>query len=394
MTMTTRTQVGIIGAGPSGLLLAHLLAQNGIHSVIVERQNREYIEGRVRAGVLEQGSVDILTQAGMGTRLHAEGLVHDGFSMIVEGKHHRIDLHELTGKNVTVYGQTEVTKDLMQQHADAGTDIRFNVEDVEPTGLDHQRPMIQYKSDGTTKRIECDYIAGCDGYHGVSRRSIPENIIKTFERVYPFGWFGLLSQTPPVSDELIYASHKNGFALCSMRSTSRSRYYIQCSNDEIAENWSDDRFWDELSLRIGPEASKSLITGPSIEKSVAPLRSFVAEPMSYNRLYLVGDAAHIVPPTGAKGLNLAIADVHRLATAFTDHYASNDSSRLRSYSVDSLRRVWKIERFTWWMTMLLHKFPDHSRFDKRLQSAEFDYLINSTAGATMLAENYVGLPLD
>ncbi len=362
--------------------------------MILERQTREYVSSRVRAGVLEQSTVDTLTEVGLGKRLQAEGLPHDGFSVIFDGDSHRFDLRDLTGKCVTVYGQTEVTNDLFERHDQHGTDIRYQVQDVKPTKLDGQRPVIHYTSPDGPCTLTCDYIAGCYGYHGVSRTCIPQDILKTFERVYPFGWLGVLSDTPPVSEELIYASHDNGFALCSMRSTSRSRYYIQCASDEKTENWGDDRFWDELRLRIGDQAASTLVTGPSIEKSIAPLRSFVAEPMRYQRLFLAGDAAHIVPPTGAKGLNLALADVRRLSAAFIRWYKDKDATGLDHYSDDCLQRVWKVERFSWWMSMMLHKFPEHSGFEKRLQRAEFDYLRGSNAGAAMLAENYVGLPFD
>jgi p-hydroxybenzoate 3-monooxygenase len=388
-----RTQVGIIGAGPAGLLLSRLLHLEGIDNLVLERRSAAYVLGRIRAGILEQGTVDLLKQAGVGARLAREGLTHEGIGISFAGTHHRIDLKALTGGSVvTVYGQTEVTKDLM----DAGRAETFvyEAEDVWPQDIDGERPRLTYRKDGTEHEVVCDFIAGCDGYHGVSRRSLPRDALKTFERVYPFGWLGLLSETRPVSGELIYNSHERGFALCSLRSPTRSRYYIQCDLDEDVGAWPDDRFWDELRRRLPKDAAESLETGPSIEKSIAPLRSFVAEPLRLGRLFLAGDAAHIVPPTGAKGLNLAASDVHFLSRALIDFYRTGKRDLIEAYSETCLRRVWKAQRFSWWMTSMLHRFPDASPFDARLQLAELDYVTGSRAAATALAENYVGLPYE
>ncbi|MDH3234925.1 MAG: 4-hydroxybenzoate 3-monooxygenase [Alphaproteobacteria bacterium] len=388
-----RTQVGIIGAGPSGLLLSQLLHLQGIESVILELRSRDYVLGRIRAGVLEQGMVDMLRKAQVAERLDREGLVHEGVEICFGDRRHRIDLRKLTGKAVTIYGQTEVTKDLMDARDALGGTVIYEAEQVKIEDLDTDQPKLTYTHDGKPGEVVCDFIAGCDGFHGVSRRYIPENVLKTHERVYPFGWLGILSDTPPVSDELIYVNHWRGFALCSMRSTSRSRYYIQCPFDASLEEWTDERFWDELRVRLPSNAAERITMGPSIEKSIAPLRSFVAEPMRHKRLFLAGDAAHIVPPTGAKGLNLAASDIHYLSEALIAYYGDGgDMARMDSYSADCLGRIWKAERFSWWMTSLLHKFPDQSSFDRGIQLAELDYLTGSVAAQTALAESYVGLP--
>ncbi|HUW39048.1 MAG TPA: 4-hydroxybenzoate 3-monooxygenase [Rhodocyclaceae bacterium] len=387
-----RVQVAIIGAGPSGLLLGQLLARAGIEAIVIEQRSQDYVLGRIRAGVLEQVAVDLLDEAGVGARMHAEGLVHRGFELGFNGGRQRIDMHGLTGgKQVMVYGQTELTRDLMDARAAAGLATVYEAQDVSVHDFDGERPRVRYLKDGVSHEVGCDFIAGCDGYHGVCRASVPQDALNIYERVYPFGWLGLLSDTPPVSEELIYASHPRGFALCSMRSRSRSRYYVQCSLDDKVEQWSDQMFWDELRRRLDPEAAESLVTGPSIEKSIAPLRSFVAEPLRFGRLFLAGDAAHIVPPTGAKGLNLAASDVRYLSRALIEFYAGSNCG-IDSYSERCLRRIWKAERFSWWMTMLLHRFPGTSGFDQKVQEAELDYLVHSTAAQTALAENYVGLP--
>jgi p-hydroxybenzoate 3-monooxygenase len=387
-----RTQVAIIGAGPSGLLLGQLLQRHGIDNVILERHTPAYVLERVRAGIVEQGTVDLLNEAGVGARMQREGLVHDGTQICVEGVRHRIDFNALTGKAVTVYGQTEITRDLMEARATAGAPSIYEAHDVSLHDFSGNRPRVTYRHDGKNGEITCDFIAGCDGFHGVSRRTVPPGAIKTFERVYPFGWLGLLSDTPPVSDELIYIRHELGFALCSMRSPIRSRYYLQCSLAEDVDAWPDERFWEELRLRLDDEARRALVTGPSLEKSIAPLRSFVAEPMRFGQLLLAGDASHIVPPTGAKGLNLAASDVYYLSQALVEFYRQKSTAGLDHYSARALARVWKAERFSWWMTTLLHTFPD-SAFEGKMQLAELDYVFNSRVAATVLAENYVGLPL-
>ena len=381
-----RVQVAIIGAGPSGLLLAALLHKAGVHTVVIEQRSPSYVLGRIRAGVLEQVTMNLLDEAGVGQRMHSEGLLHGGVELCFGGARHRIDLHKLTGgKQVMVYGQTEVTRDLMMAREAAGLATVYEAEQVSLHDFDSTRPRVRYTKDGATHEVECDFIAGCDGYHGVSRASAPPAVLKTFERVYPFGWLGILSETPPVSHELIYSNHERGFALCSMRSATRSRHYVQCGLDEKVEAWSDDAFWDELRTRLDPEAAESLVTGPSIEKSIAPLRSFVAEPMRFGRLFLAGDAAHIVPPTGAKGLNLAASDVGYLSRALAEHYAEKSDAGIDTYSQRCLRRVWRAERFSWWFTSLMHKFPETGAFGQKMQAAELDYLVNSVAASTAMA---------
>jgi p-hydroxybenzoate 3-monooxygenase len=377
-----KTQVAIVGAGPSGLLLGQLLTRAGIDNVILERQTPEYVLSRIRAGVLEQGAVAMLDEAGVGARLHREGLVHAGIEIAWSGQRHRVD----------VYGQTEVTKDLMEAREAAGALCVYEADDVSLHGFDGHTPTVRYRRGGREHELACDYIAGCDGFHGVCRQSVPAAAIRNYERVYPFGWLGLLSDTPPVSHELIYILHERGFALCSMRSATRSRYYLQCSLAERVEEWPDERFWTELGQRLDPRAAADLVTGPALEKSIAPLRSFVAEPLRFGRLFLAGDAAHIVPPTGAKGLNLAASDVRYLFDGLVERYRHGRASGLDAYSRRALARVWKAERFSWWMTMLLHRFPDQGPFGEKIQQAELEYLFSSRAALTALAENYVGLP--
>jgi p-hydroxybenzoate 3-monooxygenase len=390
-----RTQVAIVGAGPSGLLLGALLAKAGIDAVIVEQRSAEYVLGRIRAGVLEQVAVDLLDEVGVGERMHREGLKHDGFDLSFGGARHRIDLYGLTGgKRVMVYGQTEVTRDLMNARRAAGLTTIYEADNVAIHGWDTDRPSVTYRKGDETHEIACDFIAGCDGFHGVCRASVPPGALQTFEKVYPFGWLGVLSRTPPVSKELIYANHERGFALCSMRSHTLSRYYVQCSLDDKVEQWSDAMFWDELRARLDPQAAETLVTGPSIEKSIAPLRSFVTEPMRFGRLFLAGDAAHIVPPTGAKGLNLAATDVTYLGRGLVEYYQEKSTAGIDHYSARALRRIWKAERFSWWFTSLMHKFPETGAFGQRMQRAELDYLVGSEAARTTMAENYVGLPLE
>ena len=386
-----RVQVAIIGSGPAGLLLGQLLHRAGIDAIIIEQRSKHYVLDRIRAGVLEMGTVEMLDRLGVGKRLHAEGLVHDGVEISYSAGRQRIDLTGLTGRHVVVYGQTEVTRDLMDAREAAGAKTVYEAEDVSVHDFDSTRPKVRYRKDGREHEVECDFIAGCDGFHGVCRESVPAGSISNFERVYPFGWLGVLSETKPVSDELIYVCHERGFALCSMRSPTRSRYYIQCSLSERVEEWSDDRFWDELRRRLDPEAANHLVTGPSIEKSIAPLRSFVCEPMRFGRMFLAGDAAHIVPPTGAKGLNLAVSDVHYLSEALESHYRGSDAE-LDGYSERALKRIWKAERFSWWMTMLLHRLPEDGPFGHKIQQAELAYLAGSRAAQTAMAENYAGLP--
>jgi p-hydroxybenzoate 3-monooxygenase len=389
-----RTQVAIIGSGPAGLLLGALLHKAGIANVIVERQSRDYVLGRIRAGVLEQGTVNLLKSVGVDARLKTEGLPHDGFALGFANRRFRINLADLTGgKHVTVYGQTEVTRDLMDARAASGQTTVYQANDVALHGFDGKTPSVTYVKDGTPQTLDCDFIAGCDGYHGISRASVPGQAIKLFERVYPFGWLGVLADVAPCSEELIYAGHDRGFALCSMRSMTRSRYYIQCPSNEDVNAWSDDMFWDELRRRLDPEAADNVITGPAIEKSIAPLRSFVAEPMRFGQLFLAGDAAHIVPPTGAKGMNLAVGDAFYLSEAFRDFYEEKSEAGINDYSRRALDRVWKTERFSWTMTKLLHRFPTENAFEDRMQDAEFAYLESSRAAQMALAENYVGLPL-
>jgi p-hydroxybenzoate 3-monooxygenase len=386
-----RTQVAIIGGGPSGLLLAQLLHLGGIDSVVLERQTRDYIEARIRAGVLEQVTVDLLDQAGAGERMHREGLPHQGFALASDGETFRIDMQGLTGKSVMVYGQTELTRDLNDLLAARDQPV-FEAQDVALHDVTSSAPYVTYLKDGQAHRLDCDLIAGCDGYHGPSRKSIPAQAGQIFERVYPFGWLGILADVPPCDHELIYSNHERGFALASMRSVSRSRYYVQVSLDDKIEDWPDSRIWDELAIRLGPQAAARMTTGPSIEKSIAPLRSFVFEPMRHGRLFLAGDAAHIVPPTGAKGLNLAASDVNYLFDAISAYYRSGSETGLDAYSAVALARVWKAERFSWWFTGLMHRFPDTDAFARKMQVAELDYLRHSRVGAAAVAENYVGLP--
>ena len=395
MTTKTRTQVAIVGAGPSGLLLGQLLHKAGIEAIVLERQTPDYVLGRIRAGVLEQVTIDLLDEAGVGERMHREGLVHGGFELLFSGQRHRVDMHALTGgKNVMVYGQTEVTRDLMDARRAAGLPTVYEAADVQVHGHDTAHPTVSYRQGGQDHVIECDFIAGCDGFHGVCRASVPRSAITEYEKVYPFGWLGVLSDTPPVCDELIYAHTARGFALCSQRSKTRSRYYLQVPLSDSVDAWSDDAFWDELRLRLDDKGREELVTGASIEKSIAPLRSFVTEPMRFGRLFLAGDAAHIVPPTGAKGLNLAASDVKYLSMALSEHYAERSDAGIDGYSQRCLARIWRAERFSWWFTSLMHRFPDDGPIVAKLQQAELDYLLHSEAGARTIAENYVGLPLD
>ncbi len=390
-----RTQVAIIGAGPSGLLLGQLLHKAGIDAVIVERQSGDYVLTRIRAGILEQVCIDLLDEAGVGERMHREGLVHGGFEMLYNGQRHRIDLNRLTGgKNVMVYGQTELTRDLMDARAAAGLTTVYEAQQVAVHDFDGKKPRVSYEKDGKRYEIECDFIAGCDGFHGVCRASVPRSAITEFEKVYPFGWLGLLSDTPPVNEELIYVNSQRGFALCSQRSRTRSRYYLQVPLTDTVDEWTDAAFWQELRMRLDEQGREQLITGPSIEKSIAPLRSFITEPMRFGRMFLAGDAAHIVPPTGAKGLNLAATDVKYLANALIEFYQDKTEAGIDIYSELCLKRIWKGERFSWWFTQLMHRFPDDGPIVAKFQEAELDYLIHSEAGARTIAENYVGLPLD
>ena len=394
-----RTQVAIVGAGPAGLLLGQLLHKAGIDAVIVERQSPDYVLGRIRAGILEQITVDLLAEAGVGTRLAAEGTVHRSIDLVFAQTRHPIDVHGLTGgKVVTAYGQTEVTRDLMDARRAAGLSTIYQAAHVGIdgfSGIGGGQPTVRYEKDGALHEIVCDFIAGCDGFHGVCRASVPRGAITEYEKVYPFGWLGVMADVPPVSPHaIVYANNERGFALCSMRSPTRSRYYVQCPLDDRVEAWSDARFWDELRLRLDPEMAQRVTTGPSIEKSIAPLRSFVAEPMRFGRLFLAGDAAHIVPPTGAKGLNLAASDVKYLASALIEHYAENSAAGIDHYSQRALARVWRAARFSWWLTSLMHRFPDSAGFGQKVQEAELDYLVHSEALSRSLAENYVGLPLN
>jgi p-hydroxybenzoate 3-monooxygenase len=387
-----RTQIAIIGGGPAGLLLGQLLARAGIDNVILELRSSEYVLSRIRAGLLEQSTANLLDAAGVGARMHQKGLVHDGLNFAFEGSCQRIDLLGLTGKSVIIYGQTEVTRDLMEARAKAGLTTFYEADAVEVSEFDGERTRVRFQHRGQTAEIACDFIAGCDGFHGVCRRSIPGRAIKTFERVYPFGWLGILSDTPPASEELVYAYSNYGFALCTMRSRTRSRYYVQVPIEEKVENWPDQRFFDELRRRLPEAVAARVIDAASIEKSIAPLRSFVAEPMRYGRLFLAGDAAHIVPPTGAKGLNLAASDVYYLSEALVEYYTERRSSGLDDYSRKALRRVWRAERFSWWMTTLLHFFPEDGEFGERIKLAELDYITSSPIASAAIAENYVGTP--
>ncbi len=392
---TERTQVGIIGAGPSGLLLSQLLHLEGIDSVVLERQTRDYVLGRIRAGVLEQGLADMLRQVEVGERMDAEGEVHEGFDIAFGGGSLHIDLAGPTGgKTVMIYGQTEITRDLYEARDRMGGKVVHEAIDVTPHDIDGDAPYLTYSQNGAVHRLDCDFIAGCDGFHGVSRKSMPADVLTSYEKVYPFGWLGVLSETPPVGDELIYANHERGFALCSLRSRVLSRYYVQCPLDDDIAGWPDERFWDELKTRLPADVAARLVTGPSVEKSIAPLRSFVAEPLRHGRLFLAGDAAHIVPPTGAKGLNLAASDIFFLSRGLIAHYRNGDDGGLETYSEMALARVWKAERFSWSMTRLLHLFPEEGAFERKMQRAELDYLAGSEAARTSMAENYVGLPYE
>jgi p-hydroxybenzoate 3-monooxygenase len=394
VTARLRTQVGIVGGGPAGLMLSHLLHLASIESIVVEARSRQHVEERVRAGVLEQGTVDLMVASGVGERLKREGLVHRGIELRFDGRGHRIDLSELSGgRTIMIYGQNEVVKDLTDSRLAAGGQIFFECDDVRIAGLD-AKPSIAFTTGGESREVACDFIAGCDGFHGVCRPSIPAGALTTYERVYPFAWLGILATVAPSSDELIYASHERGFALHSMRSPELTRLYIQCAPDEPIENWPDEKIWDELGRRFATIDNWQLRRGPVTQKGITPMRSFVVEPMQYGKLFLAGDAAHIVPPTGAKGLNLAIADVRVLARALREFYGSGSRALLDGYSATCLRRVWKVQRFSWWMTSMLHRFDTDSAFDRRRQRAELDYLTSSRAAATSLAENYVGLPID
>lgn len=391
-----RTQVAIIGAGPSGLLLGQLLHKAGIEAIIVERQSGDYVLGRIRAGILEQITVDLLHEAGVGQGVQSRGTVHHSIELVYANTRHPIDVTGLTGgKVVTAYGQTEVTRDLMEARQAAGLPTVYEAGNVQIHDFDVQRPRVTYEKDGQTHEIQCDFIAGCDGFHGICRASVPRNAIQEYEKVYPFGWLGILADVPPVSPHaIVYANSERGFALCSMRSLTRSRYYVQCPIDDKIADWSDDRFWDELRRRLDPDMAERIVTGPSIEKSIAPLRSFVAEPMRFGRLFLAGDAAHIVPPTGAKGLNLAASDVKYLSSAFIEYYRDKTEAGIDHYSQRALARVWRAERFSWWLTSLMHRFPDTAGFGQKIQEAELEYLVHSESMSRSLAENYVGLPLD
>ena len=386
-----RCQVAIIGAGPSGLLLGHILHRAGIAAVILERQSAAHVLARVRAGLLEQGTTDLMRATGLGARLDREGLVHGGVSLAFDGEKHRIDLARHTGRHVTIYGQTEVTRDLMEARAAAGAATVYEAAEVTPRDFDTAAPSVSYRKDGTVHDLACDFIIGCDGSHGVARASVPATALATYERVYPFGWLGILAEVPPVDHELIYANSPRGFALCSMRSPTRSRYYVQCPIEDRVEDWPDTRFWDEIRRRVDPHTAETMVTGASFEKSIAPLRSFVAEPLRFGRLFLVGDAAHIVPPTGAKGLNLAVSDVRYLSEALIEHYGEASDAGLDAYSARALSRIWKAVRFSWWMTTMLHRFPEATAFDQKIQEADLGYLVSSDAAMASMAENYVGL---
>ena len=393
MADSTRTQVGIIGAGPAGLVLSHLLHLQGIESIVLERRTRAYIEDRVRAGVLEQGTVDLLIESGVGERLGREAMIHDGVQFCFGGRKHRIALKELTGRTITIYSQHEIIKDLVAARLATGAQIHFEARAMRVEGIDGTSPRIHFQSGGQGHSITCDFVAGCDGFHGIAREAIPNGVLTEYERTYPFGWLGILAAAPPSNDELIYASHEAGFALLSMRTPEVSRLYLQVNPDDDIENWPDDRIWEQLHLRLASEGW-SLTEGAVLQKGITPMRSYVAEPMRCGRFFLAGDASHIVPPTGAKGLNLAVADVRVLARAISEYYSSNRTDLLDGYSATCLRRVWKVQRFSWWMTEMLHNTPGETAFDRRRRAAELDYLFSSTAAATTLAENYVGLPLD
>lgn len=387
-----KTQVAIIGGGPSGLLLSQLLHTRGIENVVLERKTKDYVLGRIRAGVLEQGLVSLLEEAGCADRLHAEGYVHDGTLVSYGDEMFRIDFTEHTGTPVIVYGQTEVTRDLYAAREAADGKIEFEVEDVVINEADSDAPYVTYTVNDEPRRIDCDFVAGCDGFHGVSRQTIPLDVRREYEKVYPFGWLGILSETPPVNHELIYANSERGFALCSMRNENLSRYYIQCSLSDKPEDWTDEAFWQELKRRIPADQAENLVTGPSIEKSIAPLRSFVTEPMRWGRLFLCGDAAHIVPPTGAKGLNTAASDVHYLYNGLRDYYETGSTEGIDSYSEKALKRIWKAERFSWWFSSMMHRYPDQSEFDLKMQVADLEFLRSNKAAQKAMAENYVGLP--
>ncbi|WP_420230203.1 4-hydroxybenzoate 3-monooxygenase [Psychrobacter sp. ER1] len=393
--MKQKTQVAIVGAGPSGLLLGQLLTKAGIDNVILERKTGEYVLSRIRAGVLEQGTVNLIRESGAGARMDKEGLVHTGTDFSFQGEHYHIDIEKHSGgKHVVVYGQTEVTRDLMEAREKVGGTTVYEAENVELHDIESDNPYVTYQHNGESFHLDCDYIAGCDGFHGISRKSIPSNELEEYEKVYPFGWLGLMSDTPPVNDELVYCAHERGFALCSMRSPTRSRYYIQVPDTDKIENWNEEKFWAELKRRIPSEMAERLVTGPAIEMSIAPLRSYVCETMQYGKVFLLGDAAHIVPPTGAKGLNLAASDVETAFRLFVKIYEEQRTDLIPRYQEICLARAWKAVRFSWWMTMLLHRFQSAGRFDFRVQQAEFDYFIHSDAGKATIAENYVGLPFE
>ena len=392
--MTSTTEVAIVGAGPAGTLLSHLLDRAGIDSIVVERSSREHVLGRIRAGVLEWGSVEVLRDAGLDVRMNEEGHVHDGASLVWGGRDpFFIDINKHVGSHFMSYGQTKIQEDLYVAAAERSAQIIFEASDVVVDDVESDRPSVAYTHNGVTDRIEADFVVGCDGFHGAARKAIPSSVLRTYEKEYPFGWLGIMSETPPLPD-LVYANHENGFALASQRNPMLSRYYVQCPLEDTVEEWSDDRFWTELTTRLGPDVGSKVVTGPSIEKSIAPLRSFVAEPMRFGNLFLAGDAAHIVPPTGAKGLNLAISDVHYLSRGFIQHFASGNTDYLDRYSDMALRRVWSAVRFSWWMTTLMHHFPEHTRFEQRMQEAELDYLASSTHMQSSVAEQYAGLPFE
>lgn len=388
------TRICIIGAGPAGLLLGHLLRAEGVDCIVLERRSPAYVLSRIRAGVLERGTVALMERLGLDARLKAEGLVHDGFNLADGERLIRIDIADLVGSHVVVYGQTELTRDLMDAREARGLEVVYEAQDVTLHAVESDAPYVTYVKDGVAQRVDARIIVGCDGFHGPSRQAIPASVGRDYGREYPFGWLGILADVPPCNDELIYANHEHGFALASMRSPTRSRYYIQCALDDRLEDWSDDRVWDEVCLRLGPTAAAKVVRGPSFEKSIAPLRSFVAEPMRWGRLFLAGDAAHIVPPTGAKGLNLAVSDVTYLSEALVEHYRERSAAGLDNYSARALARVWKAERFSWWFTSITHRFPNMDGFDRRIQMAELDYIRGSENAQRVLAENYVGLPLD